>query len=225
MHQKSSPSRYMPSFASLRADALVFYAAGKVQSFLPYVSLLKLAGTDVVAHTLTIGTWHLLQNPLILEKLQAELRDAGLNKRSMNMSWSFLERLPYLVRKCEPNLPAEVFLTIAKRAVIKESLRLSHGLPGKLPRVVPHPGVWLCGQRIPPGVSQFLSSCNISNVHADNCFLVTLRLSHVGTVFRKPFPIQARAMAGPGQICSTRKPFAKFLRRESGMPWNQFGVC
>ena len=39
-----------------------------------------------------------------------------------------------------------------QRAVIKESLRLGFGVPGRLPRVVPD-GAVLCGQEIPAGVS------------------------------------------------------------------------
>ena len=39
-----------------------------------------------------------------------------------------------------------------KRAIVKESLRLSYGVPGCLPRVVPPSGAVLCGHEVPPGV-------------------------------------------------------------------------
>ena len=47
-------------------------------------------------------------------------------------------------------------LIIVQRAVIKESLRLSQGVPGRMPRVVPETGARFCGQDIPPGVCIFL---------------------------------------------------------------------
>ena len=77
----------MPRMAGLRADALLFYAAG----------------TDVPAHALVVGTWHLLNDLPALAKLRKELRDAGLSRRTMNLSWSSLERLPYLVSARKPN--------------------------------------------------------------------------------------------------------------------------
>ena len=39
-----------------------------------------------------------------------------------------------------------------KSAIIREGLRLSHGTPGRLPRIVPSSGVVLCGHQIPAGV-------------------------------------------------------------------------
>lgn len=42
---------------------------------------------------------------------------------------------------------------LEQRAVVKESLRLSYGIPGRIPRVVPPEGATFCGEHIPPGVS------------------------------------------------------------------------
>jgi len=39
-------------------------------------------------------------------------------------------------------------------AVIKEALRLSFGVPGRLPRVVPEPGATFNGYFLPAGVNQ-----------------------------------------------------------------------
>lgn len=96
--------------------------------------LLLMAGTDTTAHVLTIATYNALREPRVLGKLQAELREAIPNKDVWIKS-AKLEKLPYL------------------HSVIKESLRISSGTPGRLPRVVPSTGAVLCGQRIAPGVS------------------------------------------------------------------------
>lgn len=96
------------------------------------------AGTDTTAHTLTNGTYHLLRNPSILAKLQAELHEAIPSSKTladMPLDWTALEALPYL------------------RAVIKECLRISSPVPGKLPRMVPDGGAELVGTYLPPGTA------------------------------------------------------------------------
>ena len=98
-------------------------------------TLLQLiAGTDTSAHVLVVATYNVLKDNRILEKLQIELREAIPRKDAL-LKWADLEKLPYL------------------RGVIEESLRLSSGAPGHLPRVVPAAGAVMCGQRIAPGVS------------------------------------------------------------------------
>ncbi|KAF6227140.1 hypothetical protein HO133_008582 [Letharia lupina] len=94
--------------------------------------LLLIAGTDSTAHALTFATYNVLQDPNILRKLQAELRNA-MPRKDMLLEWAELEKLPYL------------------RGIIKETLRASSGAPGRLPRVVPSAGAVFCGQRIAPG--------------------------------------------------------------------------
>ena len=101
---------------------------------------LLLAGTDTTSLTLTMATYRVLSNPNILERLQAELREA-LPRKDMQLEYAELENLPYL------------------RAVVRETLRTANVVPGRLPRVVPPEGVLFCGQRIPPGVSRFPTDC------------------------------------------------------------------
>ncbi len=96
--------------------------------------LLLMAGTDTTAHSLTIATYNILKDPIILKKLQIELR-AAMPKKDMWLESAELEQLPYL------------------RGVIKESLRGSSGVPGRIPRVVPSTGAVLCGKHLAPGVS------------------------------------------------------------------------
>ncbi|KAL8683134.1 MAG: hypothetical protein Q9186_000847 [Xanthomendoza sp. 1 TL-2023] len=99
-----------------------------------------LAGTDTTSKTIITGIFALLDasEPHMLVRLKQELREAIPNPRAM-ASWATLEQLPYL------------------RAFIKESLRLSLGAPGRLPRVVPATGATFCGYDIPPGT--IVSSC------------------------------------------------------------------
>ncbi|KAI4145298.1 MAG: hypothetical protein LQ341_002430 [Variospora aurantia] len=102
-----------------------------------------LAGTDTTSHALCTGLFELLDNskPHMMERLKQELHEAIPNVRQ-TVKLSSLEQLPYL------------------RAVVKESLRLAFGVPGRIPRVVPRTGATLCGQSIPAGTvvssSQYL---------------------------------------------------------------------
>lgn len=67
-----------------------------------YTSLVSnsanLLGTDTTAHTLTTGSWYLLNNVDMLEILRKELADAIPDMSSgITVSWVTLEKLPYLV--------------------------------------------------------------------------------------------------------------------------------
>ncbi|KAK1226931.1 hypothetical protein PQX77_010102 [Marasmius sp. AFHP31] len=95
---------------------------------------LQVAGTDTVANACTIGTYHLLRNPQILVNLQREL-DQTWPDRDSPMNLGQLEKLPYLT------------------SVIKESLRLSHGVVDPLPHVVNRPDATVMGIPVPIGVS------------------------------------------------------------------------
>lgn len=89
----------------------------------------------------------------MLERLRAELRSTIPNRDSI-AGWADLEKLPYLVLPLPwiVSLLVIALTFIPQRAVIKESLRLSYGVPGRMPRVVPNGGAVLCGQNIPAGV-------------------------------------------------------------------------
>lgn len=114
------------------------------------------AGTHTTRHALSIGTVYLLQNPEIEKKLFEELETAmpDINKY---ISYQSLEKLPYLVSN-PPSLEIDkVPLTyIYKTGFIKESLRLSYGVVGPLPRVVPRGGATIAGQHFPENVSKHL---------------------------------------------------------------------
>ncbi|KAK0436273.1 cytochrome P450 [Armillaria borealis] len=78
---------------------------------------LLFAGTDTTGNTMTIGFFHIMQNPDIYSKLMSELLEVWPSKE-LSVSFEVLEKLPYLT------------------AVIKESLRISNGVPVAKPRVI-----------------------------------------------------------------------------------------
>ncbi|KAJ5192836.1 elymoclavine monooxygenase [Penicillium cf. viridicatum] len=80
------------------------------------------AGMDTTSYTLSCATFYILESPDCTKRLRNELSDAGLSD-SESLDLKKIQNLPYL------------------SAVIKEALRLSHGTPGYLPRVVPSGGV------------------------------------------------------------------------------------
>lgn len=54
------------------------------------------AGTDTTANTLVVATWHILDEPRILQRLKNELRQA-MPDIDDTLDWASLENLPYLV--------------------------------------------------------------------------------------------------------------------------------
>jgi cytochrome P450 len=76
------------------------------------------AGTLTTAHLLAIVSFHILDNPDILAKMQAELKTVMLEKDA-RPQWQQLEQLPYL------------------NAVVNEALRMSYGVGHRLQRISP----------------------------------------------------------------------------------------
>ncbi|KAJ8079332.1 hypothetical protein PM082_021834 [Marasmius tenuissimus] len=93
---------------------------------------IQFAGTDTVGNACLFGTFHLLNDRVVLGTLRKELDEAWVDREDP-MPFERLEKLPYLT------------------AVIKESLRLSHGVPGPLPRIVNRPDTVILGCSIPHG--------------------------------------------------------------------------
>lgn len=119
------------------------------------LSLLQ-AGSDTVANTCTVGTFYVLNDKVVCTRLMDELR-AQWPVKTVPVDLSFLQNLPYLVSYL--SLHARPFPSIkcphTKTAVIKESLRLSHGFVTPLPRVVGPSGARIAGFDIPPNVSLY----------------------------------------------------------------------
>ncbi|KAI0711404.1 cytochrome P450 [Earliella scabrosa] len=97
------------------------------------------AGSETVANVLNVGVFHVLNNPIIHQKLFEELRNAW-PEIDMTMHYETLEKLPYLT------------------AVIKESLRVGQGVVHPLPRVVGPTDTTIAGVTVPAGAVVSMSS-------------------------------------------------------------------
>ncbi|CZR51463.1 related to trichodiene oxygenase cytochrome P450 [Phialocephala subalpina] len=93
--------------------------------------ILLSAGTETASWTLSVTTFHILNNPSILSRLTAELEKAVSDPRKLP-TWSTLENLPYL------------------SAVINEGLRLSYGIVGRTSRVPVEEDLHYHGTWTPP---------------------------------------------------------------------------
>ena len=78
-----------------------------------------------VAHTLSVISYNIIANPVILAKLQAELAGSQ-SKSSSRLKWAQLEQLPYLVRIPEclysPN-QSRLLADDVQSAIIQEGFR------------------------------------------------------------------------------------------------------
>ncbi|KAK1216094.1 hypothetical protein PQX77_021272 [Marasmius sp. AFHP31] len=101
---------------------------------------LQVAGTDTTSNACMIGTHYLLRDRRLLVGLQREL-DEVWPVRDSPIHFEKLEKLPYLT------------------GVIKESLRLSHGVVDPLPRIINRPGATIMGIPVPVGTTASSSAC------------------------------------------------------------------
>jgi cytochrome P450 len=107
---------------------------------------LLLAGTDTLSITLVNILYHLSQNPRTIPRLQAEVDNIAEIDGNNHASLSSLEKLPLLT------------------ATIKEGLRMSHGVLGRLPRIAPSGGWTFEGIHVPAGT---IISSSAPAVHND----------------------------------------------------------
>jgi cytochrome P450 len=97
------------------------------------------AGGETTGNAMTIITYYVLSDPEIYRKLVSELKTAFTEKQT-SLEYLTLEKLPYL------------------SGVIKEGLRLSYGVPGRLPRVIETPEAIFNGYRVPKGTTVSMSA-------------------------------------------------------------------
>jgi cytochrome P450 len=90
------------------------------------------AGTETTANTLTITTFHLLDNPEKLKRLRSEL-ETVMPDPSSPAKLQELEQLPYF------------------SAVVNEGLRMSYGVSQRLPRIAPNEELTFRDWTIPRG--------------------------------------------------------------------------
>ncbi|TFK39689.1 cytochrome P450 [Crucibulum laeve] len=93
---------------------------------------MRFAGSDTVGNTCTVAAYHILTNPDIHDRLAQELK-AAWPEKDLTAGYETLEKLPYLT------------------AVIKESLRMAHGVVTPLPRVIEQTDAEISGASIPKG--------------------------------------------------------------------------
>ena len=78
-----------------------------------------------VAHTLSVISYNIVANPVILAKLQAELAESQ-SKGNSPLKWNQLEQLPYLVRisrgLASPN-ETRLLTHCTQSAIIQEGFR------------------------------------------------------------------------------------------------------
>ncbi|RDB18449.1 hypothetical protein Hypma_000256 [Hypsizygus marmoreus] len=93
---------------------------------------MRFAGSDTVGNVCTVGVYHILADPGVHSTLVNELEDAWADRDSA-FGLEALEKLPYLT------------------AVLKESLRMAHGVVTPLPRIVGPTDTEIYGTVIPAG--------------------------------------------------------------------------
>jgi hypothetical protein len=115
---------------------------------------LLIAGSDTVGNTTSVGVFHVLHNKPVLERLKAELRAAWPDPETP-FDYTRLEKLPYLVSSLTLlsflGHPKHAF-PLVQTAVVKESLRLAHGVVSSIPRVVGPGDTIIAGVQVPNGV-------------------------------------------------------------------------
>ncbi|GFG11485.1 trichodiene oxygenase [Aspergillus udagawae] len=100
---------------------------------------IMVAAALATGNALTMIAFHVLRNPDIYRRLREEIQQEFADPEKP-MNFLALEKLPYLT------------------GVIREGLRLSYGVIGRLPRVVPDPGAEFNGHFLPAGSVVGMSS-------------------------------------------------------------------
>jgi cytochrome P450 len=94
--------------------------------------ILLTAGNDTVSNAMILGLYEVLNAPEVHDKLIQEILAASPDL-DRNLTYEVVRNLPYLT------------------AVVKEIVRFTNPIPGRLPRVVPSSGYQLNGEFLPPG--------------------------------------------------------------------------
>lgn len=123
----------------LDPDATEGHVVPDVEDLTDEAFTILTAAADTTGNAMTITSYHVISNPEIYHTLTTELEKAFPHSIS-KLNYATLEKLPYLT------------------AVIKEGLRLSFGVPGRLPRMVETQDVVLNGYTIPRGTIVGMSS-------------------------------------------------------------------
>ena len=124
---------------------------------------LLVAGTETSATTLAYATYYFLAFPEVRRRVLEELVTVESDENG-RMALTKLEALPYFVRleAMFENYGANM---IRKVGFVKETLRCTHGVPGRLTRVVPRGGFYVTAidDYIPAGCVVGISHMMIHN--------------------------------------------------------------
>jgi cytochrome P450 len=100
--------------------------------------LVVAAGLTTTSWALTVGSYHLSSNDIILCALRAKPEETGI-RTTADCDWNKLKKLPYL------------------NGVIHESIRLAHGISTRSPRLSPDSeltyGYWIIPKNKPVSMS------------------------------------------------------------------------
>ncbi|KAM5379513.1 hypothetical protein ACJZ2D_004021 [Fusarium nematophilum] len=137
--QGIQPERTTIFHQLLDPDAAGGHVVPNTSDLVDEAFLVCTAAADTTGNAMTVAAFHVVTNPAIYDALTQELREA-FPEPDARLCYSELEKLPYLT------------------GVIKEGQRLSYGVIGRLPRVVPKGGVELEGYYLPEGTVTSMSS-------------------------------------------------------------------
>lgn len=105
-----------------------------------------IAGSETTATLLSGATYHLLSNPVVLKKLQVEIRDAFYSGDEITLlSVGSPGKLPYM------------------EAVLTESLRMYPPVPASLPRMTGSMGNVIDGLFVPANVIESIADRKIQS--------------------------------------------------------------
>jgi cytochrome P450 len=130
---------------------------------------LLVAGNDTTANAMILGMYHICRDNAVQSRVEAEL-DAAFPTLGAEITLERVKGLPYLVRAVLKRIiirTQKLTLSCANQtATIKEILRCTHPVPGRLPRVVPPEGYQLFdGSFLNPGVSSQILDPPPQSIH------------------------------------------------------------
>lgn len=134
-------------------DVTIPPAERGIDRLMDEATIVILAGTETTSRALSVGLFYVLHEKAHLMKIREELNTLSANPDKYCASQ--LEQLPYLVSIPTFNALQRTNCNINtfQNGVVYESLRLSFGPLGRLPRVAAEAALHYGGHTIPPGVS------------------------------------------------------------------------
>ncbi|KAL2863990.1 cytochrome P450 [Aspergillus lucknowensis] len=127
----------------LRSEIVKNGAVPTVQELEDEAYVILAAAADTTGNALTRAAYHIVRNAQIYATLSKELQTAFPDQNS-SMDYKSLKALPYLT------------------GIVKEALRLSSGVPGRLPRIVPCGDAEFHNYHVPEGTIVSMSPWTVN---------------------------------------------------------------